>query len=482
MPAVLRVLGLMLAFFATTYVLPIACSLIMRDGLALDFIAAAAVNLALGLALAFAFRRHKRELRARDGFLLVTLAWSLMSAAAALPLLLWRPDLGITDAFFESMSGLTTTGATVLSNLDTLPPSINLWRHALHWYGGLGIIVLAVAVLPLLGVGGMQLYKAESPGAVKDERLTPRITQTAKALWIIYTVMTLIGILALHLAGMSWFDAICHSFSAMALGGFSTHDAGIGYFDSPVIEFVLMALMVFSCLNFSRHFMAVKRLSLVPYLRDPEARAIFVLIIASTIGLTMLLVHSGTFPGFGTALRHASFAVVSIGTTTGFVTENYEIWPIFAPVWLLVLSCMLCSTGSTGGGIKMFRALLLVRQAGREMQVLVHPRAVMPVRIGGIVMPERIIYSVLAFIFLYFVTAVVLTLAMLLTGLDLVSSFACVVASLNNLGPGLGEGGPATNFGAFTGPQTWILSIAMLLGRLEIFSVLVLFTPWFWRR
>jgi len=479
--AVLHVLGVMLAFFAITFVLPIGCSLVTGDGMLVDFVAGAALNLLVGLALTLAFRRYRRELKPRDGFLLVTLAWTMMSAAAAVPLLMALPDLSFTDAFFESMSGLTTTGSTVLTGLDDLPPSINLWRHALHWYGGLGIIVLAGAVLPRLGVGGMQLYKAESPGPGKDEKLTPRITQTAKALWLVYTAATAVGILALHLAGMNWLDAICHAFSAIGLGGFSTHDAGIGFYDSPAIELVLIVLMLFACVNFARHFMVVQKRSLAPYRRDTEAKAMALVLGGSIVGVTALLWLSHTYASLATALRHAAFTVVSIGTTTGFVTENYEMWPVFAPVWLLFLSCFVCSTGSTGGGIKMFRALLLERHAVREMKQLLHPRAILPIRIGGVVIPDRIVYSVLAFIFLYFATIVALTFALLLSGVDLVSAFAGVVASINNLGPGLEQSGPVTQYQSFTDPQTWIFSIAMLLGRLEIFSVLVLFTPAFWR-
>lgn len=480
--AVLHVLGGMLAFFAITFVLPIIGSIVTRDGLLGDFLIGAGLNVLVGLGLSLAFRRYRRELMPRDGFLLVTLAWVMMSMAAAVPLLLALPGLSFTDAFFETMSGLTTTGATVLTGLDALPPSINLWRNALHWYGGLGIIVLAVAVLPLLGVGGMQLYKAESPGPGKDEKLTPRITQTAKALWLVYTAATAVGIVALHLAGMSWFDAICHAFSAIGLGGFSTHDSGIGYYNSPAIELVLMAIMLFASVSFARHFMVVQRRSLKPYLRDAEAKASAVVLGVSIAGITVLLWLTHTYDSLTTALRHAAFSVVSIATTTGFVTENYGVWPVFTPIWLLFLSCFVCSTGSTGGGIKMFRALLLERHAAREMKQLLHPRAIVPIRIGGYVIADRIVYSVLAFIFLYFATIAALTFVLLLSGLDLISAFSGVVASINNLGPGLEQAGPTTPYQSFTDLQTWVFSIAMLLGRLEIFSVLVLFTPAFWRK
>ncbi len=405
-----------------------------------------------------------------------------MSASASVPFMIAFPDLSFTDAYFEAASGLTTTGSTVFNHLDDLPQSINLWRHTLHWIGGIGIIVLAVAVLPLLGVGGMQLYKAETPGPVKDEKLTPRITETAKALWFTYLAITIVGVVALHIAGMSWFDAICHGFSAIALGGFSTHDKSVGFFSSTAIEIVLALIMVVGALNFSRHFLAFRNLSLRSYRTDSEGKAVIIVLAASVLLVTMMLWLNGVYSGFAESLRHSFFNVISIATTTGFVTENYETWPAFIPVWILFLSCITCSTGSTGGGIKMFRTLLLVRQARRELKLLVHPSAIIPIRIGGMAIPERVVYSVLAFIFLYFGTILVLTFAMLATGLDLVSSFSSIVGSINNLGPGLGEVGPAVNFEPLTHTQTWICSAAMLIGRLEIFSVLVLFTGTFWRK
>ena len=472
----------MMAFFGLIYLLPIAWSLAVQDGVVVDFFAAGLINAVVGLAVATSTRHFKRELKPRDGFLLVTLSWVLMSASGAIPLMLALPDLSFTDAYFESMSGLTTTGSTVLSHLDDLPQSINLWRHLLHWIGGIGIIVLVVAVLPLLGVGGMQLYKAETPGPVKDEKLTPRITETAKALWFTYLALTAAGIIGLRVAGMTWFDAICHCFSAIGLGGFSTHDASVGYFNSSAIELVLIVIMVVAALNFSRHYLAFRSLSFKPYRTDSEGKAVLIVLAGSTLLVAALLALDGTYPTTMEGFRHSVFNVVSIATTTGFVTEDYEKWPAFLPVWLLFLSCITCSTGSTGGGIKMFRTLLLVRQARRELKLLVHPSAIIPIRIGGAAIPERVVHSVLAFIFLYFGTIMVLTFALLATGLDLVSSFSAAMGSVNNVGPGLGAVGPSTNFAALSDAQTWICTIAMLIGRLEIFSVLVLFTGTFWRK
>jgi trk system potassium uptake protein len=472
----------MMAFFGLLYLLPIAWSLAVQDGAVIDFVAAGLINAFVGLAVAMATRRFRRELKPRDGFLLVTLSWVLMSASAAIPLMIALPDLTFTDAYFEAMSGLTTTGSTVLNHLDDLPQSINLWRHELHWIGGIGIIVLVVAVLPLLGVGGMQLYKAETPGPVKDEKLTPRITETAKALWFTYLALTVAGVIALRVAGMSWFDAICHGFSAIALGGFSTHDLSVGFYNSFAIELVLIVIMVVAALNFSRHFLAFRNLSLRPYRNDSEGKAVLIVLGSSVVLVSALLFVDGTYPTVMEGFRHSVFNVVSIATTTGFVTEDYEKWPAFLPVWLLFLSCITCSTGSTGGGIKMFRTLLLVRQARRELKLLVHPSAMIPIRIGGHAIPDRVVYSVLAFIFLYFGTSLVLTFALLATGLDLVSALSAAVGSMNNLGPGLGAVGPSTNFSGLTDAQTWISTLAMLIGRLEIFSVLVLFTAHFWRK
>jgi len=482
MLSVIHVLGSMLMMFSITYVLPMVTSLIYDDGQILDFAAAAVFCLAVGALVWAATRRYKRELRSRDGFLLVSLAWVLMSAIATVPLLIALPGLSFTDAFFETMSGLSTTGATVLVGLDFLPPSINMWRAALHWYGGMGIIVLVVAILPLLGVGGMQLYKAETPGPVKNEKLTPRITETAKALWFVYLLITLACIGSLRLAGMNWFDAVFHAFSTMGLGGFSNYDASIGHYDSLPIEIVLIVFMLVSALNFSRHLMAWQQKSLMVYAHDSEAKAMLWLVGLSTLALALFVWSHGTYAEFPEALRHVAFNLVAVATTCGYVTQDFATWPVFAPLVMLMLSCYACNTGSTGGGIKMFRTLVLFRQAGRELMLLVHPQAVRPVRIGGHVVQNQIVFAVLAFVVLYFGAVVVLTFALVASGLDFISSFSGIIACINNMGPGLGVVGPASNYQGLTDFQTWVCSVAMLLGRLEIFSVLVLFTPVYWRK
>jgi trk system potassium uptake protein len=482
MLSVIHVLGSMLMMFSITYLLPALTSVIYDDGQLMDFAVASLVCLGVGAAVWAATRSFKRELRSRDGFLLVTLAWVLMSAIATVPLLIAIPDLSFTDAFFETMSGLSTTGATVLVGLEHLPPSINMWRAALHWYGGMGIIVLVVAILPLLGVGGMQLYKAETPGPVKNEKLTPRITETAKALWFIYVLITAACIVSLRAAGMNWYDAVFHAFSTLALGGFSNYDASIGHYDSPVIEAVLVGFMLVAALNFSRHLIAWQQKSLRNYATDSEAKAMFWLLGLATLVVTMYVWLEGVYPEFKVALRHVAFNLVSVATTCGYATQDFAQWPMFAPLAMMMLSCYACNTGSTGGGIKMFRTLVLFRQAGRELMMLVHPQAVRPVRIGGQVVKNQIVFAVLAFVVLYFGAVVVLTFALVASGLDFISAFSGVIACINNMGPGLGVVGPASNYQGLTDFQTWICSFAMLLGRLEIFSVLVLFTPTYWRK
>ena len=482
MLAVINVLGSMLMLFSVTYLLPIATSLIYADGLLVDFVYAALISIAAGGVMVAVTQRHKRELRSRDGFLLVTLAWVFMSAIATVPLMIALPGLSFTDAFFETMSGLSTTGATVLTGLDSMAESLNMWRASLHWFGGMGIIVLAVAILPLLGVGGMQLYKAETPGPVKNEKLTPRITQTAKALWVVYLLITVLGVLALKLAGMNWFDAVFHSFSTVSLGGFSNYDASIAHYDSQAIELVLITFMLVSALNFSRHFIAWQQKSLRTYLKDVEAGAMLRLVGTGIVGVTLYVWMHGVYPDFLTSLRHVAFNLVAFATTCGYVTQDYAAWPVFAPMVIVMLSCYTCNTGSTGGGIKMFRTLVLMKQASRELMLLVHPQAVTPVKIRDQVVANKIVFAVLAFVVLYFGTVVTLTFMLLASGMDFVSAFTAIIATINNAGPGLGVVGPASNYQGLTDFQTWVCSLAMLLGRLEIFSVLVLLTPTFWRK
>lgn len=482
MLALARVLGLMAMLMSTTYAAPIVTSLIFDDGAMSVFVFAMAANFLLGYLIWFATRRHKDELRPRDGFLLVSLAWAGGAGFATIPLLLALPGLSFTDAYFETMSGLTTTGATVLTGLEFMLQAINMWRHLLEWLGGMGIIVLAVAILPMLGVGGMQIYKAETPGPIKDAKLTPRITETARSLWLVYFGITVACIVALKLAGMNWFDAICHSFATMSLGGFSTYDASIGHFDSVAIEVVLIVFMLIAAMNFATHFLVWHERSLGSYRRDTEAKSMLVLVLGSCAGTGYYLWQAGTYDSFWTALRHASFNLVSIATDSGFVSVDYDKWPIFVPMWMLFLSCIAVSSGSTGGGIKMIRTLIISRQAMREMLFLIHPDVVNPMKVGGAVIPNKVVLAVLGFIFVYFMTIVTATFALMASGLDFISALSGVIACINNAGPGLNQVGPAANYAALSVFQKWVLTITMFVGRVEIFSLLILFTPAFWRK
>lgn len=476
-----HVLGGLLIFFSLTYLMPIVASVVYADGTWIDFVLAGAMAFSCGAILYLFGRRYRQELKPRDGFLLVTLAWILMAAIATVPLMLVIAGLSFTDAFFETMSGLTTTGATVLVGLDKLPPAINLWRHELNWLGGMGIIVLAVAILPLLGVGGMQLYKAEATGVNKESKLTARMADTAKALWLVYFAITVACIAALKLAGMNWLDAICHAFAALSLGGFSTYDASVGQFDSPAIEAVLIVFMLIAAINFASHFLAWREKSLKVYRRDPEAKAVIGLIAVSTVVSAVYLAAFDTYPDFLTSLRHVAFNLVSIATDCGFASQDYDKWPIFVPLWMLFLSCITASSGSTGGGIKTIRTLILAKQGLNELKRLIHPRMAAHVRIGDIHVSNSIAGAVLGFIFLYILAVGELTFLLVASGLDFTSAITAIIACINNAGPGLNVVGPAQNYQALTDFQVWVCSAAMLIGRLEVMTVFVIFTPAFWR-
>ncbi len=480
--AVAHVVSMVIMLFGLTMFLPWGMAFWLGDSALHAFSKSVYLTLGSGGLVWLATFRFKRELQVRDGFLLVSLVWALLPAFAASPLVMVMPNLIFTDAYFETMSGLTTTGATVLVGLDALPPSINLWRHELNWLGGMGIIVLAVAILPMLGVGGRQMYKAETPGPMKDTKLTPRVTETAKGLWLVYSGITALCIVSLKMAGMSWFDAVCHAFSAMGLGGFSTHDASIGFFDSPAIEAILIFFMLAAAVNFSAHFLVWRGKSLRAYLDDVECIALLALVSVSCVGIGYFLWQNGVYAGFWTALRHASFNLVSIATDCGFVSTDYNQWPIFVPLWMLLLSCVTASSGSTGGGIKMIRTLILYKQAAREIVKLQHPAAANPMKIGAQVIPNPVVVSVLGFVFVYLMSVVTFTLVLVASGLDVISAFTAIIACINNAGPGLEKVGPATNYGTLSDFQTWVCSLAMLLGRLEIFTLLMVFIPSFWRK
>ena len=478
---VAHVFALVMMVFAVTMLAPLIMAVSELDPALWSFVISAVATFLLGASLWLATRRFKRELKTRDGLMLVALTWVALPAVAGFPLWHFLP-INFTDAYFEAASGLTTTGGTVLSGLEYLPRSINLWRHLLSWLGGMGIIVLAVAILPMLGVGGMQIYRAEMPGPMKDSKLTPRIGQTAKLLWAVYAGLTVACIASLRLAGMGWFDAVCHGFSALALGGFSTYDASIGHFNSLPIEMVLTVFQILAALNFATHFLAWSQRGVWAYFRDAEAKAILGVLAASCIGISLFLYFKGSYADYPTALRHATFNVVSIATDSGLHTQDYSRWPIFAPMWMIFLSCIVASSGSTGGGIKMIRTLVLTKQANRELNQLVHPNMVRPLKVGGTVIANRVVFAVLAFVFLYFMSTVTLVFVQLASGLDFMTSLSSIVACINNAGPGLGLVGPGSNYGVLSDFQTWVCSAAMLLGRLEVFTILVLFTPTLWRK
>lgn len=479
---VLHILSKVLMLYALAFLVPLGVSLALADGAHMAYDEAILVTFLSGAVLWLFTRRGRRELQTRDGFLLVVLIWATLPLYSTIPLLFALPQLSFTDAYFEAVSGLTATGATLLSGLDALPPSINVWRTLMHWIGGMGVIVLVVAVLPLLGVGGRQLFKAETPTPMKDSKLTPRMAETAKGLWLVYAIVTGLCILALKLGGMGWVDALVHAFSVMSLGGFSSHDASLGYFDSPLLELIVMVFALIAAISFSTHFLAFRMKSLAAYRYDAEIPWVFGVLGMSILGLSVFLWLDQTYTHFLEALRYVAFNTVSVATTLGFATTDYNAWPYFAPLFMLFLSSFVASSGSTGGGIKMLRAMLLYKQVYRELIKLVHPNAAVHTKVGQQAVPNKIIYAILAFLFIYVASIVILSFILAATGLDVFTAFTAVVAMVNNTGPGLGQVGPASHYGILTHFQTWVCSFAMLLGRLEFFTLLVVFTPVFWRK
>ncbi|KAB2938822.1 MAG: Trk system potassium uptake protein TrkH [Rhodocyclaceae bacterium] len=480
--AVLNVFARIALIFGIALLLPIGVSWWTGDGALPHFDEAFLGTLVFGGALLAATHRFRRELRANDGVLLVVMCWALLPLIAALPLLLAIPGARFVDVYFEAVSGLTATGATAFSGLDRLPASINLWRTELHWIGGLGIIVLAVAILPLLGVGGRQLMKAEVPGPVKEAGITPRVTETAKGFWKIYLALTLLCTLAYGLFGMTWLDALTHAFSTVALGGFSSHDASFAFFDSPALEGITIVFALLSGMSYVTHFAALSGRSLRPYLRDGEAPFYLGVLGASVLMIAAYVWHHGHYAEFAAALRHAAFNTVSVATTLGYASTDYSKWPLFAPLWMLFLCSFATCSASTGGGIKMMRAIILYKQVFREGAHAIHPSATTFVKLGGVVVPNKIILSVLGFSFLYMACTIVFTLLLSASGADIVTAFSATVACFNNTGPGLGLVGPDGNYGVLNDFQVLICSFAMLLGRLEIFTLLVVLTPAFWRK
>lgn len=479
---IIHIFGLITMGFSGLMATCLITSKIADDGASDAFFNGTLITMLLGALMYFPTLWTPKRVSRQAGFLLVATTWSLTPVLCTIPLMIYMPTIGFTDAYFETVSGLTTTGATILSGIDNLPMSINLWRCEMNWVAGMGVIIFAVAILPILGVGGMQLYKAETPGSVKESDLPPRIAQTAKALWLVYAGITVACIIALRLAGMNWFDAICHAFSAMSLGGFSTHDSSIGFFNSFSIEMVLTIFQLLAAINFATHFVVLRKQSLNPYIEDREARYFLTLVLGSCILAALVLWHAGTYPDFFTALRYATFNLVSIATDCGFSNQNFNQWPIFVPMWMLFLSCISASSGSTGGGIRMIRTIILMKQTRLEMFKFIHPFAVRPLKIGDMIVSNHIVNSVTGFIFLYFISIVILVLTLLFSGLDFMTAFSAIITCFNNAGPGLNEVGPASNFAGLNDFQKAVCTFAMLLGRVQIFSIVILFVPEFWRK
>ena len=476
-----RILGLMLMIFSLTMLPPIAVSFIYGDDHWQPFLMSLLIVAVVGLMLWLPSRNARRELRLRDGFLIVSVFWVFLGLAGATPLFLSDlPDLSFTDSVFEAVSGFTTTGATVIVGLDELPRSILYYRQQIQWLGGMGIIVLAVAILPILGIGGMSLYKAETPGPMKDQKLTPRITQTAKALWAIYFSLTVACVVAYWLAGMNLFDAIAHAFSTVATSGFSPYDASLRHFDSMAIEAVATVFMFLSGASFALHFTVLKRRDPGLYWRDTEFKAYFLLTAAVTAFATVYLWAMSEFPTLFESFRHAVFQVVSMQTTTGLLTEGFAHWPGALPALLILLSFIGGCAGSTTGGMKVIRWLIVFRQGVAELKQLVHPNAEVPVKLGGRPVPQRIILGVGGFFAMYLIVFGVLMLLLMMFDLDQVTAWSAVAASLNNVGPGLAD--VTMTFRGVSDSAKWVCAIAMLIGRLEIFALLLLLTPAFWER
>ncbi len=477
---IIRILGLLVALFSTTMIPPALISLIFQDGSGLPFLLAFFLCLFTGLTFWYPNREYRRDLRAKEGFLIVVLFWTVLASFGALPfLLLEQPQMTITDAFFESFSGLTTTGATVIEGIDYLPKAVQFYRQQLQWLGGMGIIVLAVAILPILGVGGMQLYRAETPGPVKDSKMTPRIADTAKHLWYIYLSLTTACSLAYWIAGMNWFDAICHAFSTIAIGGFSTYDASMGHFNSPLINGICVVFLWIAALNFALHYAAATGRSLKGYFYDPEFKAFFMIQFTLIIVCFLTLVNFNWHDTAEASFDQAMFQAVSISTTAGFATADFANWPAFLPILLIFASFIGGCAGSTGGGLKVIRIFLLYLQGKREVERLIHPKAVYSVKLGDRAMPERVVEAVWGFFSAYAMIFVIIMVGLIATGMENITAFSATAATLNNLGPGLGE--VAGTFSEVTDTGKWLLVLAMLFGRLEIFSLLVLFSPTFWR-
>ena len=477
---VAKTLGLLLMVFSLAQVPPVLVDLIYSEGEYLTFVFSFILTVFGGLVLWGPFRAIKKSFRLREGVLIVVSFWIVLSLFGTLPFLITESisNLSFSNAFFESMSGLTTTGATVLSQLDELPKSILFYRQQLQWLGGMGIIVLAVAVLPLLGVGGMELYHAESSGIAKD-RLTPKLRNTAIALWKIYLSLTVLCALAYFFSGMSIFDAISHSFSTVAIGGFSTHDGSIGYFNSIPIEMIAMFFMFLAGINFSLHFVAWNNRSLVDYIKDSEFKTYAMVLLSASAIVVIALSLNSEYGSTSETIRHSLFQTISIATTTGFTSQNYSNWPAAIPVFLIMVSFIGACVGSTGGGIKVVRVLVMFRLGMKEIHKFIRPNAQVSIKLNKASINEKALVSVLGFFSLYAISFIFIMMLLMFAGLDQVTAYSATAATINNLGPGLGE--VAQNYGSLGETAKWILSFSMLIGRLEVLTIIAIFHRAFWR-
>ncbi|WP_190600718.1 TrkH family potassium uptake protein [Candidatus Vesicomyidisocius sp. SY067_SCS001] len=476
---VFKTVGLLLMLFSLTQLPPIIVDYIYAQNETSYFITAFSLTLLSGFVLWLPFKNSTKYFRIREGVLVVVSFWLVLSLFATTPFLLSTSlEMSFSDAFFESMSGLTTTGATVLSGLDGLPKALLYYRQQLQWLGGMGIIVLAVAILPMLGVGGMELYHAESSG-ISKERLTPKLTQTAKALWKIYISLTVACAFSYYFAGMDVFNAIGYSYSTIAIGGFSTHDVSIGYFNSYAIELVAIIFMLLAGINFSLHFLVWRKNNIFIYLKDSEFKTYLLILGISIMLISSYLFDAGYYKTIEESIRYGVFQSVSMVTTTGFVSTDFSLWPFVLPVFLIFVSFIGACAGSTGGGIKVVRILLMFKLAMQEIKKFIHPNAQINIKLNQKSVSENTLVSVWGFLSLYVIAFVMIMLMLMFSGLEQVSAFSAAAASINNLGPGLGD--VSANYGGISNAAKWILSFSMLLGRLEVLTLIALLHKSFWR-
>lgn len=480
-PSILYILGWIMTFFGGALMVPASVSYIYKDTDFAAFMDTGTGAIFIGVLLTLVNRRVTPSLNHRDGFLLTFLVWATLSVVGAFPFYIAGVTENFVDAFFESVSGLTTTGASVLTNLDTTAHGILIWRSMLQWLGGMGIVVLAVAVLPFLGIGGLQLYKNEMPGVTAD-KLQPRLKETAKLLWLVYLILTLTCTVAYWLAGMSAFDAINHAFTTVATGGYSTHDASLAYFESPLIEMVAIVFMLIGAVNFSLHYLFMSGHGLKLYFKDVELRVFLIILVLSIIAIVLMLSASNYYDDISSVIRYTVFNTIAVVTTTGYATADYNQWPVLVPIVVLTLMFFGGCTGSTAGGMKVLRIIMIVKQGGREVFKLLHPRAITNVKIGKKTVSPDIMQAVWSFAGLYIICFIAIAMAISAFGIDLITAFSAAAATLTGLGPGLGEVGPASNYAHLPLTVKLILCFSMLLGRLELFTILIIFTPQFWRK